>query len=448
MDLLVTDIKKVYLKYFFASLGGSLALPIYGLIDLAMVGKFYGPIGVATLAIFTPIWTILFSFGFLTGIGGAVLFSNFRGIDQNSRESNEVFTAAAILTAFFYFTIWFCLFAFETQILTALGAEGELFDLAREYLLPIKTLAPTFGALQILSTFLRNDSAPGLVTKAIFIGGIYNIIGDYVFIFVFEWGMTGAAIATAGCALISSLYMCKHFFSEKNTLKFILPSNITTFFSYIKSIVINGFPTFFTDIALGILTLLFIRQILFYADENSLAIYGLIVNITICVRCFAYAVGNASQPILSVNFGAKKINRVLELLKYNLITILLITVLWLLILMLYPHLFVYVFMEPTEIVLEISPDIIRAYALAYIFFPFNIYSSGFTQALLMPKFSIVISLLNSLVLSGIFLYILPFFFNGFSIWFASPLAELCTGIFCIYVLYYVRTKGALSVRQN
>ncbi len=448
MDLLAADIKKVYLQYFFASLGGSLALPIYGLIDMAMVGKFYGPIGVATMAIFMPIWTVLFGFGFLTGVGGAVLFSNFKGIDENSREADEVFTASVLLSTFFSLIIWFCLFSYETQILTALGAQDELLELSREYLFPIKILAPTFGYLQILCAFLRNDKSPALVTKGIFVGGVFNIIGDYVFIFVFEWGMTGAAIATAGGALISSLYMCTHFFSSQNTLKLVLPTNIIKLFIHIRNIILNGFPTFFVDVALGLLTLIFIHQILYYADEDSLAIYGIIVNITVCVRCFAFAVGHASQPILSVNFGAKKNERVVKLLKYNLITILLVTALWFFVLILKPNLFVHLFMEPTESVLAISPAIIRTYALAYLFLPFNVYCSAFTQALLMPKFSIAISLMNGIILSGIFLYILPFAFGGFSLWLATPLAELCTAIFCLYVLYYICKKGALATKST
>ncbi len=441
MDLVKSNIKDIYLKYFIVSLGGSLAMPIYGLIDMAMVGKFYGPIGVATMAIFMPIWTLLFGFGFLAGIGGAVVYSNIRGSDPNSQSANEVFTSAMMCSTFFSLVLFISFWAFENEILMFFGAQGELFDLAKEYFFPVKLLAPVFGYMQVLTFFLRNDSNPALVTKGIFIGGIFNIIGDYVFIFVFGWGMTGAAIATSGGALISTLCMCRHFFLPINTLKLKMPKR---FFAYSKDLILNGFPTFFVDAALGLLTLIFIHQILIYLDEDALAVYGIVVNITVCVRCFAFAVGHASQPILSVNFGAKQNSRVLKLLKYNLITIVLITIFCLAVLLIFPTFFIYIFMEPTQNVLDIAPAIIRTYALTYLFLPFNIYCSSFTQALLMPKFSILISLLNGIILSGLFLYLLPFVFGPFSIWLASPVAEVFTALFCFYVLFYVCKKGVLA----
>ena len=74
MDLLKDNLKKIYLRFLFSSLGSALVSSIYGLVDMAMVGQYQGPSGAAAMAVIAPIWNILYSFGLLCGIGGSVLF--------------------------------------------------------------------------------------------------------------------------------------------------------------------------------------------------------------------------------------------------------------------------------------------------------------------------------------------------------------------------------------
>ena len=95
----------------------------------------------------------------------------------------------------------------------------------------------------------------------------------------------------------------------------------THLFLKFKKICVTGFSTFFIDIAMGILTILFNRQIMKYLGTNALSIYGIIVNISTFVQCCAYSVGQASQPIISMNYGAKQGDRIKETLKYALCSV-------------------------------------------------------------------------------------------------------------------------------
>ena len=72
MNLLNGNLKKIYLKYLYASFGSALVASIYGVVDMVMVGQYHGPEGSAAMAVISPIWNILYSFGLLTGIGGSV----------------------------------------------------------------------------------------------------------------------------------------------------------------------------------------------------------------------------------------------------------------------------------------------------------------------------------------------------------------------------------------
>ena len=79
MDLLNGKIKPIYFKYLAAAAGSAVIGAFFGMIDAMVVGKYHGPIGNAALAGFSPLWSIIFCLGFLAGIGGSVLFANYRG---------------------------------------------------------------------------------------------------------------------------------------------------------------------------------------------------------------------------------------------------------------------------------------------------------------------------------------------------------------------------------
>lgn len=166
---------------------------------------------------------------------------------------------------------------------------------------------------------------PALATGAVLAGGIFNIFGDYFFVFVCDMGAYGAGLATAIGSAISFLAMLSHFFMKKNTLRLVRPERLLY---KLKEITVTGFSTFFIDVAMGILTILFNRQIMIYLGTNALAVYGVIVNISTFVQCCSYSVGQASQPIISTNFGAGKGDRIRETLKYALGTAAFFSLFW------------------------------------------------------------------------------------------------------------------------
>ena len=429
MDLLNGNIKKIYLKYLTASFGSALISSIYGVVDMAMVGQYHGPSGSAAMAIVAPIWNILYSFGLLIGIGGSVLMSNSRGRHEDTKRQNEYFTVAVILTAAVSILLWIGLILFEEPLLTLFGANETLMPLAKQYLIPIRFTVPVFLITQLLSAFLRNDSDPGLATKAVMAGGLINVFGDYFLVFTCNLGILGAAIATVGSASVSVLVMLTHFRSRKNTLKLTYPS---AFMAKTKQVFTTGFSTFFIDIAMGFITVLFNRQIMKYLGTDALSVYGIIVNISTFVQCCAYGIGQASQPILCVNYGAGKAERIKTLLHCNILTAAIVSAVWLLLAMCFPNGFVYIFMTPTESVLAIAPSIIRAYALSFLFLPFNIYATYYFQSIMQPTVSFTISLLRGALISGLLIIILPMLFTSSALWYAMPIAELLTAVFAAY----------------
>lgn len=260
MDLLKDNVQKIYIRYLAAAFGSALITSVYSVVDMAMAGQYQGPDGTAALAVVAPVWNVIYSLGLLTGIGGSVLFSMRRGqrTGENGSE-NEYFTVAAGFSAVLAVFTWAVILLFEKPILTFFGADETLLPMAVAYLKPVLFVFPAFLLNQMLAAFLRNDNNPGLATAGVLAGGVFNMIGDYVFVFTFDLGIFGAGLATAIGSVLSLAVMLTHFFSKKNTLKLVKIGNPL---QKVREITVTGFSTFFIDVAMGILTILFNRQIM------------------------------------------------------------------------------------------------------------------------------------------------------------------------------------------
>ncbi len=440
MDFLKDKIRPMYFKYLGAAFGSSLISSIYGVVDMAMVGQYQGSDGTAALAVVSPIWNIIYSLGLLMGIGGSVLFSTIRGeSEQNKHLSNEYFSAAFIGTTALSLIAWLAVIFFDRELLLLFGAEETLLPLAQQYILPIKFAVPSFLFTQLISSFLRNDGNPGLATKAVIFGGIFNVFGDYFFVFTMDWGIFGAGLATAMGSVASLIIMCSHFFGKRNTLRFAKPTKLM---HKLKAISVTGFSTFFIDIAMGILTVLFNRQILKYLWIDALSVYGIIINISTFVQCCAYSIGQASQPIISTNFGAGKGDRIREVLKYAVCTAAIFGLIWTVAVLVAPNMFIRIFMTPTESILEIAPSIIRSYGISFLLLPFNIFSTYYFQALMRSSTSFAVSVARGAVISGILILLLPSIAPANTIWFAMPITEAVVAVFVAVMM--IRYTNELS----
>ncbi|MEI3578928.1 MAG: MATE family efflux transporter [Acutalibacteraceae bacterium] len=294
MDLLTGNLRNLYLRYLSAAFGSAMISSIYGLVDAAMVGQYQGPDGAAALAVFAPIWNIIYSLGLLGGIGGSILFAAARGSRGDGTE-NRFFTAAVLLCSILSALCWGLILFLPGPLLRLFGADDTLLPLAMDYLRPVSAAVPVFLFNQLLSSFLRNDSRPGLTTAAVLAGGIFNVAGDYFFIFTLDLGIFGAGLATSLGAVIQLAILLSHFLSKSCTLRLVSVHGLPALFGRIAA---AGFSSFFIDVAMGLLTMLFNRQIMRLLGSDALAVYGIIVNVSTIVQCCGYSVGQAARPIL------------------------------------------------------------------------------------------------------------------------------------------------------
>lgn len=433
MDFLNGSIKPMYFRYLSAAFSSAMIISVYSIVDTAMVGQYHGPQGTAALAVVAPVWNIIYSLGLLMGIGGSVIFSTKRGSERSDGSENQYFTSAVTGAVILSILAWGGIMCFERPILTFFGADESLLALAQEYMRPIKYVFPLFLFNQMLAAFLRNDGAPALATLGVLSGGIFNVLGDYFFVFTCDMGIYGAGLATAIGSCISFLVMLTHFFSKKNTLRLVHPERLAR---KLREITVTGFSTFFIDVAMGILTVLFNRQIMRYLGADALAVYGPIIQVSTFVQCCAYSVGQAAQPIISTNFGVGKGERIKETLRLALWTTVFFGVFWTALSMACPNVYIRIFIAPTPEILNMAPAIVRTYALSFLLLPFNIFSTYYFQAIMKPKAAFVVSVARGLAISGILILLLPALVSADAIWFAMPVTEL---LVMLYAASMIRT---------
>ena len=192
----------------------------------------------------------------------------------------------------------------------------------------------------------------------------------------------------------------------------------------VKNISVFGFSTGINDLAMGVISVLFNRQIMKYLGTDALAVYGILIQCTVFVQCLAYGTGQAAQPILSQNYGAGKYKRIGVCLKYSLYTSAVMGLVSTGVLLAVPNVFVYLFMTPTPAVLEIAPSILRIYSISYLMLPFNIFATYYFQSVMRANTAAVLSVGRGVVVSGILILLLPTIAGADSIWYSMILTEV------------------------
>ena len=431
MDFITGDIKQLYRKFLTASMASAMVMSIYSFVDTIAVGQSEGPAGAAAMAVITPLYGVLIFLGILCGVGGSVLYGNARG-EGKEEKANALFTAATGLMLFLILLVWIIFALFHQQIFTFFGADAELMPKVMEYARWLIWFLPVFILPTFISSFIRNDGAPGLAMAAVIIGGCVNIFGDWFFVFPLGLGMTGAAIATVLGTSVQVIIMCIHFFTKKCTLRIVKPNHVKPAICQTLGI---GFGASVLDLGTVILAVIMNNQIMRYGDTNALAVYGVVATITSLFQALYCGVGQAIQPIVSANCGAMRADRIKQVWKMSLTTVIVLGIGFTAVGELFPTQIVRLFMDVTPEVLTVAPGIIRPFFLLFLFLGITVLATYHLQSIMHGRMSMMIAVLRSVVISGLLIYVLPLFMDILGVWVAMPISELVVAIIALYYIH-------------
>ena len=430
MDFLTGNAKELYRKYLVASLGSALVMSIYSFVDTIAVGQSEGPAGSSAMAVITPLYGIIVFLAILCGIGGSVLMSNARG-EGNEEKGNAYFTASMLLMGLLTVTAWIAFGVFHKEIFTFFGADAEIMPKVMEYAKWIIWFFPVFIAPTFVSSFIRNDGAPGLATAAVMIGGCVNIFGDWFLVFPLGMGMKGAAIATVIGTSLQVLIMCSHFFSKKCHLKFVRPLDMR---HSIRNILTIGFGASVLEVGTVAIAIMMNNQVMHYGGLAELAVYGVVASVGSLFQALFEGVGQAIQPLVSANHGAGNVDRTQRFWKMSFVTVLILGALFTCLGELFPVQLVRLFVDATPEVITAAPTIIRPFYILYLFLGPTVLSTYYLQSTMHDKMSMLIAVLRGLVVDGLLIFLLPVFLGVNGVWLALPCSELIVaGIALLFI---------------
>ncbi len=437
MNLLLDNPKSLFIKYLVPSVGSALVVTIYSFVDTIAIGQGVGANGTAALAVVTPIFSIPIFLAILCGIGGSVLMGVARGSGDWER-GNASYTVSMVLVSIIGVIVWALMWFFREPLFSLLGADGTIMPYALEYGSVIIIAFPFMLMSAYLPNFLRTDGAPNLALASVLIGAAVNVFGDWFFVFPMDMGMFGAALATALGVVVQTGIQCIHFFTRKCTLKFVRPHHVG---GETVKILANGFGSAFLEIAMVVTTVVINNLIMHYSGAAALSVYGFTLTIAALIIHIYMGVGQAAQPIWSMNFGAGKTERIQKVLRMAVTVMAVLSVLFTLSGLLFPAEITRVFVRETPEVMAIAPHILRIYFLSFIFLGVNILAILYLQSISQDRKATVLTVLRGIAVNIALLVVLPMIMGADGIWWAVVIAEAAVTIFS--VAFIIKARKAL-----
>lgn len=306
MDVLKGSITINYLHFLLPTLLASVSSSFYCLADVFFIAEGSGAMGLAALNICMPIFTIYSAIGLWIGVGCASLLSIAYG-QRNEKMRNQAFTLGIYTLSIIAIFVCVLGLIFRKPLLFLFGSDTSLYALAESYFIPIHMGACCFILGYAMPIFLRNDFVPKKAMIFTLTGNALNIFLDYVFVMFFKMGLQGAAIATSISSLCSLCMMSSHFFSKDCTLKIVKHPWDKTL---MKRMLSAGSGASVLELSVSLANLVFNHFILACGGALDLAAYSIITNIAFVTKGLFNGFAQASQPLISSNYGAKQIHRV------------------------------------------------------------------------------------------------------------------------------------------
>lgn len=312
---------KKFLGYAIPSALAMFVSSLYTIIDGIFVGRGVGDTALAAVTIVMPLTIMFFGIATMFAVGGGALVSKNFGA-QKDEEGIMVFRQVFKFLLILSIGISLLCSVFSRQIVTLLGATENIKPLAGEYLRYYSIFSiPNLVGIA-LNSFVRNDSRPKLAMVSTISGAVTNIVLDYVFIFPLHMGIKGAAIATGLGQLVTVSIVLPHFIRKKGKLSF---GNVLLDKKIIMEFTNIGFPSFLAEAAFSVIVFVQNIALVNFIGEAGLSAYSVINYITTNIYMVLLGVTFGAQPLISYNFGAKKVKSMLHVYKASNISAIIIT---------------------------------------------------------------------------------------------------------------------------
>ena len=410
---------------------------IYGVVDGFFISNFVGKTPFAAVNFIMPFLMVVGALGFMFGTGGSALIAKTMG-EGDEEKAQKTFSMLVYATIISGVVISIISIIFLRPIASFLGAEGTMLDDCVTYGRIILVALPLLMVQYAFSSLVVTAEKPKLGLIVTIIAGVTNMIGDALFMVVLDWGVVGAALATAIGQIVGGIIPLIYF-ARKNSSRLKLGKPYWDGKALVKTCT-NGSSELLNNISMSIVGMLYNAQLLKYAGENGVAAYGTImyVNFIFIAVFIGYSTGVA--PVISYHFGAKNYDELKGLLKRSAVITLSSSAIMFIVakFMATPLAKIYVGYDAE--LLEMTVHAFEIYAFSFLFAGIAIFGSAFFTALNDGLTSALIAFLRTLVFQISAVMIMPLIWGLDGIWMSVNFAEFMAVVVTLIFLMAKRKK--------
>ena len=409
------------LRFTFPTIVMMIFTSIYGVVDGIFVSNFVGKTSFAAINLIMPFLMIIGTIGFMLGTGGSALVAKTLGEGDNDR-AKRYFSMIVYLAIICGVILSMLGWIFIRPVSILLGADENMLGYCVLYGRIILIALTAFILQSIFQSFLVTAEKPHIGLALTVAAGVTNMVLDFLFIAVFKWGISGAAIATGISQVVGGVIPLTYFL-RKNTSTLRLSKTRFEGRVILKTCT-NGSSEMLSNLSMSLVSMLYNFQLMKLAGENGVAAYGVImyINFIFTGVFFGYAVGSA--PIIGYNYGAANHGELKNIFKKSLIVLSIASVVLTALSILLSMPLSKIFVGYDDELFHLTCRGFRIYSLSFLIMGLNIFASAFFTALNNGAISATISFLRTLVFQVFPVMLLPIVLGTDGIWFAIVVAEL------------------------
>ena len=418
-------IGRLMLRFSLPSIVGMLVNALYNIVDRMFIGYGIGEMGIAGATIGFPLMLMMISFSILVGVGANTLFSIRLG-EGRKEEAERILGNAFILLFLVPLIVSLAALVWLDPLLRLIGASEALLPYARSYVRVIlfgSALATTGHGL---SHFIRSDGHPGVSMVAMLIGGIVNTLLDPLFIFVFGWGMAGAAWATVIAQGLSFAWCLAYFLSPKANSRLRRVHLHLDFRRVVWPLLAIGFSPFAMNLANSLLNVVLNRGLHEYGGEAAVAVMGIIGAYMSLIFMPTFGITQGVQPLMGYNYGARKYARVRHFFWASVGAATVVMILGWGASQLFPAQIMRLFVPAGSELIPLGVRALEIFTLAFPVIGFPIMGGNLFQAIGKPVQSGFIALARQILLFIPFLLLFPKYMGLDGIFYAAPASDILT----------------------
>ena len=414
------------------AVAGMFANALYNIISRIYVGQDVGAAGLAGITLLFPLGLIYVGFSALIGVGSNALFSIRLG-EHQPEEARHILGNGFILLALVSGALTLLSYLFLDPILALLGAEGEVFSLARAYAVVVLPGYLLFGIGAGMNHFIRSSGRPKTAMATQLIGAGINLIFGPLFIFTFHWGIRGAAAATVLGQAISFMWVM-WFFLRGNTMYRLRLSYCKLKKRIILGCLAIGFSQFAFQLASSALNFILNHALLKYGGHLAVSAVGIAISVNTLVLMPLLGISQGAQPLIGYNHGARKYKTAIQTLKMALRWGIWITTIGFVIIEAFSVPIATAFNATDTALIAMSSRAIRILNFLLPILPLQVMATSFFQAINQPVKAAFLSLSRQVLLVIPLVYILPLFFKLSGVFYAPVVADFIATILAVYML--------------